>query len=137
MKNLIAFSLAEFGAMGWPEEVIFVFREEDAMRFLYTSTEDSITTYVPWLDTLQCDLCGIVRGVGEGWEHVDLGMGNHLFLVNDVYNLMKERIDGKTPPEIYQSWRDELCAVLGIRTVKEEHSGYSCRTEELDRKPAW
>ena len=137
MKNLIAFSLAEYGAMGCPNEVIFVFREDDALRFLYTSTGDDITAYVPWLSTLKCDLFGIVRGVGEGWEHVNLGMGNHLFLLNSAYDLLKERIDGKSPSQIYQTWRDDLCAVLEARTVSEEYSDYSCRNDELDRNPAW
>ncbi len=132
MENLIAFSLAEFGAMGCPNEVIFVFHEEDSARFLFTSTEDCITDYVPWLATLKCDLFGIVRGVGAGWAHVDLGMGNHLFLVKEVYDLLKKRIEGKSPPEIYQTWRDELPAIIGANTINEEHSPFSYRLETVE-----
>ena len=103
-------------------------------HILLSTGAPDITSYVPWLATLKCDLFGIVRGVGEGWAHVDLGMGNHLFLVNDVYDLMKERFDGKTPPEIYGIWRDQLTAALRAHTINEEHTVFSYRLESVEEE---
>ncbi len=129
MKNLIAFSLAECGAMGWPNEVVFVFHENDTIRFLYTSVEDSLTDYVPWLDKLRSGFRS-ATGMSERWNHVYLGMGNHLFLINNVYDLLKERFEGKEPPEIFHLWHDELCNVLGNHAISDEFSVFSCRPEK-------
>lgn len=111
-KEILAFSLAEGGAMGSLNEVIFVRRKEGFVEFLYSYVNDKLGTLVPWLDELDCGLFRNVSDVGSGWKHVDLGMGNHLFLTDDVHEHVNPKFEGKRPPEIYQSWRDAVTESL-------------------------
>ena len=81
---------------------------------VYTSSfvNDRIDQVVPWLDTLNCGIFGKVSGVDEGWKHVDLGAGNHLFLRDDIYDKVSPKFKGMRPPEIYQAWRDAVAEIV-------------------------
>ncbi len=111
-EEVFAFSLAEGGAMGCPNEIIFVRKREGMVEYLVSTVNDRIDKLVPWLDILHCDLCGDVSGVGKGWKHVDLGMGNHLFLRDEVYDKVNPKFEGMHPAEIYQAWRDAVAETV-------------------------
>ena len=110
-EEIFAFSLAEGGAMGCPNEIIFVREREGMVEYLVSSVNEGISKLVPWLDSLNCGLFGEVSGVGEGWKHVDLGMGNHLFLREELYIKVNPKFEGMRPPEIYQAWRDAVAEI--------------------------
>lgn len=40
------------------------------------------------------------------WNYVDLGMGNHLIVHNDVYPEFKKKTKDLPPHEIYAKWVD-------------------------------
>ena len=111
-EEVFAFSLAEGGAMGCPNEIIFVREQEGMIEYLVSSVNDRMNQVVPWLDTLNCGAFGEVSGVGEGWKHVDLGAENHLFLRDDIYDKVSPKFKGMRPPEIYQAWCDAVAAIV-------------------------
>ena len=97
--------------MRCPNEIIFVREREGMVEYLVSSVNEGISKLVPWLDSLNCGLFGEVSGVCEGWKHVDLGMGNHLFLREELYIKVNPKFEGMRPPEIYQAWRDAVAEI--------------------------
>ncbi len=114
-KEIAAFSLAEGGAMGCPNEVILVRKEGKTTEFLTTYVNSRLQELIPWLDRLHCAPMGKASGLGEGWEHVDLGMGNHLFLGQEVSRLVLPAFRGMRPSEIYVTWEDAVAEALWTR----------------------
>ena len=110
-EEIVAFSLAEGGAMGCPNEMIFVRRKDGMVEFLESWVNERITELVPWLAELRCSSPG-VSGTGRGWRHVDLGAGNHLFLQTALYKSVSPKFKGLHPSRIYQAWPDAVAEVL-------------------------
>jgi len=68
------------------------------------------------LKTFDCGVFGEVNGVAEGWHHVYMGMGNHLFIRDIVYPAFAAAIEGKSESEIYCGYMDR--AVEEIEQMK-------------------
>lgn len=111
-KEIVAFSLAEGGAMGCPNEMIYMRKNGDTAELLRSYVNPKIFTLFPWLEHLDCGFFGEVSGVGRGWKHIDMGAGNHLFLRTNVYKVLYPKFKGKHPAMIYQTWQDAVAEYL-------------------------
>lgn len=111
-NEIVAFSLAEGGAMGCPNEMIYVRKNGEKPEFLRSYANPEMYTLFPWLEHLDCGFFGEVKGVGKGWEHIDLGAGNHLFLRSNLYARLYPKFRGMRPAAIYQTWQDEVIEYL-------------------------
>ncbi len=101
------FSIAEGGAMGEPGGVLMVTSDKEVYHanhcFGDISFEDLVKVFPP-LGKCRFGLFGKGSTVPSGWNYVDLGMGNHLIVHDDVYSEFKKKIEGLRPPQIYQKW---------------------------------
>lgn len=111
-EEIAAFSLAESGAMGCPNEMIYARKNGEKAEFLHSYVNPEMYIIFPWLENLDCGLFGEVKGVGKGWKHVDLGAGNHLFLRSELYEKLYPKFNGMRPSGIYQIWQDEVTEYL-------------------------
>lgn len=109
--DVVFFSLAEWGAMGCPGEVIVVTKHKNTVKWYRFNTmnddEEMLYAIFPPLETFECRMFGKVKGIQEGWHYVDLGVGNHLFVRDDYYAAFQREIDGlyaQYESEIYASW---------------------------------
>ena len=118
-KDILAFSFAESGAMGEPGAVILVDKDKQFYHCNYVFgdvTEDDVLKMVPMLQDCQFGLFGRNSIVPAGWTYVNLGMGNHLVVSNEVYKSFSKRMERfTTPPQIYQNWRSAFFHSIGKR----------------------
>lgn len=106
--NILAVTIAEPGAMGSPGQIIIAEYTEDSLEFLYTYDFQSLLTLLPWVSNIRWSLDGSAKHVDPDWRSVDLGMGNHMLILNAVWSAVKVDFEGKRPSEIYGHWRDAL-----------------------------
>lgn len=107
--NPIALSVAEGGAMGSPGNIEIV--ESDGAAYYFNISCFHYDT----LKIISPSLIECLYGDPEDWKHVDLGAGNHLFLIEPYYNEFRERLKlyGKVRPSwIYQNWKRIVCNML-------------------------
>ncbi|MBR2742366.1 MAG: macro domain-containing protein [Clostridia bacterium] len=105
-KELSAFSLAEGGAMGVPNQVILARKKDEYLEFIYTwGDRDKLGAMFPWLDKFQW-FPGEEKNCGRSWKHIDLGAGNHLFVRTALYKKIGERLMAVRPPVRYKTWRE-------------------------------
>jgi hypothetical protein len=105
----IALSVAEGGAMGSPGNIEMV--ESDGAAYYFNISSFHNDT----LNIISPSLIECLYGDPEDWKHVDLGAGNHLFLIEPYYNEFRERLKlyGKVRPSwIYQNWKRIVCNML-------------------------
>ena len=127
-NNVVMYSLAEPGAMGWGGYMNFVTDEGNYLTINYLSEE------TPWEDVKKCfpELKGccfngpmenektsgeillyllldesttnMKTRVNEGWKHIYMGFGNHLVVRADHYERFSKEISNLTSEEIYEKW---------------------------------
>lgn len=106
--NILAVTIAEPGAMGSPGQIIIAECTEDSLEFLYTYDFQSLLTVLPWIRNVRWSLDGSAKYVDPEWRAVDLGMGNHMLILNAVWSSVKGELAEKRPSEIYGCWKDAL-----------------------------
>ena len=120
-EDIIAFTLAEGGAMGCPGNVeIVTYINEKLIGYETNPVYGGIPYYklykaIPWLEKFSCGI-GYVSNVGEGWKHIDTGFGNHLFIRNFMYDSFMEQAKDKRVSEVYTSWKKWVSEI--VKTVK-------------------
>jgi len=126
-EDIVFFSLAEGGAMGCPGEVLIATKNDDGVKWycLNTMTEnnDDLCAVFPPLKTFNCGIFGMASGIQDGWNHVDLGMGNHLLVRDDYYTQFayeEEQLHAKHRGEVYASWRGIAQILLSRKDEKSE-----------------
>ena len=100
--NPIALSVAEGGAMGSPGNIEIV--ESDGAAYYFNISCFHYDT----LKIISPSLIECLYGDPEEWKHIDLGAGNHLFLIEPYCNDFCERLKvyGRVGPSwIYQNWK--------------------------------
>lgn len=107
-KDVMFFSLAEGGAMGCPGEILVCLKtgEQYAFNFVYGDAEiKKVEELFPPLTKCSFGIFGIDSKVPEGWSYVNLGMGNHLIVNDEVHEVFVEKmgIDAE-PSEKYSRW---------------------------------
>lgn len=109
-KDVMFLSFAEGGAMGTPGEIIFFVKTGElyTLNYVYGDVQlKKVIELFPTLDECKFGMFGIDSTVPEGWNYVNLGMGNHLIVNSIVYDSFIEKIGSDTrPSEKYGRWID-------------------------------
>lgn len=103
----IAFSYAEGGAMGSPNEVIIVDKNTKTYSFRIDNFElEDIDEIVPALRKCQFISCGEPLMATPGWNSVYLGFGNHLLVADAIYEefAVRRAPYGNNLGDLYQEW---------------------------------
>lgn len=105
--EIMFFMLGESGAMGEPGAVVIITEEASGMKvyhgnFCYGGIDiKRIEKIFPPMETFNCGIFGQVSGVAEGWKHEYLGMGNHLFVREVIYDQFLGEIGDRSEAEVY------------------------------------
>ena len=130
-KQLVIFSIAEPGAMSFPNSMEIV---DDKGKYFVISFDEipfaSVKKFFPAL--ADCIFNGPMPGeavadgeiviyppssdeknsrtthVADGWHHVYMGAGNHLVIKEEIFPLFAKYIHNKSPSEIYSTWSDHI-----------------------------
>lgn len=123
-KDIMLFMLAEGGAMGEPGAVNIITKGKNDIQILHANycygdfdMDKLAEVFIP-LQTFDCGIFGNVSGVAPGWNHVYLGVGNHLLVRDCAFEQFMSLVDGKSKPEIYQSYMD-----IALKLLAEENHG--------------
>ena len=107
-KDIMFFTLAESGAMGEPNGIEIVTKKGNNIKLYHTniSVFDVRKLYSKFtdLETLNCASFGIITGLKSDFKHVDMEMGNHLFISEAINDKFQEAIKNLKPSEIYNRW---------------------------------
>ena len=107
-KDIMYFTLAEGGAMGEPNGIEVITKKDNLIRLYHTSTRNFIVPEInnrfKMIHKLNCGLFGTVTNVPEGFVHINIGFGNHLFVNKSINDKLQEKIQGLRPYEIYNRW---------------------------------
>lgn len=115
-KDIMFFSLAEGGAMGEPGGIVFYNKEGKTYHFNYVYGDadmGKVENLFPVLSECRFGMFGINSTVPDGWNYVNLGMGNHLIVNDEVYPRFKELLEGEEEPSVvYGMWRQIADTIL-------------------------
>lgn len=107
-ENVLFFMIAEGGAMGEPGAIKFIKTDGNLYHLNYVFGDFKIEEVLAAFPVLgECDfgMFGMDSKIPEGWNYVNLGMGNYLIVKSEVYTPFKKLISKcKSAGEIYQSW---------------------------------
>ena len=107
-KDVAFFSLAEGGAMGEPGGVFFFDKAGKTYHFNYVFGDvdmGKVEKLFPVLSECEFGMFGLDSVVPKGWNYVNLGMGNHLIVNEELYSKFVELLDGEDEPSvIYGKW---------------------------------
>lgn len=109
-ESVSFFSVAEEKALGTPNGVVIAAEVGNDVKW-YTFTladdnRDDLKAVWPSLETFSPEKDGF--GLEEGWNHVDLGMGNHLMVrdrYKDAFQNEIERLKPEHPGIIFAIWK--------------------------------
>lgn len=111
-SDIVFFSLAEGGAMGCPGEVLIATKNKSGVKWYSMNTmneeHEKLLRIFPPLETFDCGIFGKASGIQEGWNHVDLGFGNHLLVRDDYFEPFQDAVTELKPEHvgvIYSNWR--------------------------------
>lgn len=111
-SDIVFLSIAEGGAMGCPGELLVATKDTQRAKWyrfnMLCDKFDDLCSFYPPLKTFDCGIFGMASGIQEGWNHVDLGCGNHLLVRDDysnAFDMVVKILKPKSPGEIYASWR--------------------------------
>lgn len=111
-SDIVFLSIAESGAMGCPGEMLVATKNNLGTKWycfnMMFDRFDDLCSFYPPLKTFDCGIFGLASGIQEGWNHVDLGCGNHLLVrddYNDAFETVLKILKPKSPGEVYASWR--------------------------------
>ena len=131
-SNVVFFSLAEGGAMGEPGGVLFFDTSGQSYHFNYVFGDveiGKVEKLFPVLSNCEFGLFGLDSQVPTGWHYVNLGMGNHLIVSDQVYPEFSRLLGSESEPsEIYGSWAEIADSILN----KQSELMYGNLTQFLD-----
>ncbi len=106
-KNVIFFAIAGSGAMGEPGGIVFYVKsgEKYHMNYVYGDVDiRKVEKLFPVLAECRFGMFG-EGSVPEGWNCVNLGMGNHLIVSGEVYPRFIEELGSDIEPSVaYMNW---------------------------------
>ena len=115
-KNVLFFSVAEEGAMGEPGGVLFYVKSGELYHFNYVFGDvdlEKVKEFFPTIGKCKFGMFGLGSSVPQEWNYVNLGMGNHLIVRDEVFNWFLEDIGIDTPPStIYRNWLEVADEIL-------------------------
>lgn len=117
-QGIKALMFAEGGAMGCPGEIRLFSLEDDKVylrknNFAYGNFEmDRFVEHFKPMQTLDYEMFGNLVHIEDGWQFIDLGVGNQILMTDELYEEFKKSIENKRPPEIYQMFEDEILRII-------------------------
>lgn len=120
LMDLVAFSFAAPGAMGYAGRIVIVGKDAQTYFFNYVRgdlTMEEVYEILPILK--ECNF-GIFGGgkYPEGWSEMYMGFGNHLVVHQSILPKVEQETKSiQSPPELYQRWHD---IVVGAISNKEQ-----------------
>lgn len=118
-KNVMFLSLAEDGAMGEPGDVCFYGRSGESYQFNYIWGDVEMTKvkkFFPPLSECAFGMFGLDSKAPQGWNYVNLGMGNHLIVNDEVYGRFMELLgEVEEPSVVYGKWRELADLILDVK----------------------
>jgi len=118
--DLVAFSFAAPGAMGYAGRIVIVGKDSQTYFFNYVCgdlTMEEVYEILPILK--ECNF-GIFGGgkYPDGWSEMYMGAGNHLVVHQSILPKVEQETKSiQSPPELYQRWHD---IVVGAISNKEQ-----------------
>lgn len=107
-KNVMFLSFAEGGAMGEPGAILFYLKSGELYHLNYVFGDaklNKIQKLFPVLSKCKFGLFGLDSSVPDGWNYVNLGMGNHLIVNDVVYPQFIEELGVDIEPSVaYMNW---------------------------------
>jgi len=120
--NVLFFSLAEWGACGAPGEMIVINKEPAAysMQSVYGDVDYmDVEKLFPVLGQCRFKMFGFDSEVPEGWHYVNLGLGNHLIVADEIYDEFQRLTkDCKETYEYYAAWQDAAREAVGLPDIR-------------------
>lgn len=115
-ENIMFFSYAEGGAMGEPCAILFYTKNGEFyhMNYVYGDVDiKKVEGLFPVFAECRFGMFGLNTQVPDGWNYIDLGMGNHLIVNDKVYTMFVKMI-GKDiePPIVFRRWVEVADALL-------------------------
>lgn len=116
--DIVAFQMAEGGAMGYPGGVFFVTSDK---RVFFTSiweqmSDDNLLKVFSPLAEVKWGLFGRGTRYPEGWHYEYLGMGNHLLVREDhkePFIIASDKLLNNYPDTIlYNLWLEAVLSIL-------------------------
>lgn len=110
--------LGEGGAMGEPGALNIILASKGKAKICHANfcfgdfDMDRFSEVFTPLKTFVCGVFGQVSGIADGWHHVYMGMGNHLFVRDTVFPAFAAAIEGMTEPNIYCCYMDKAIEVI-------------------------
>ena len=105
----VAFSFAELGAMGSPGEIVIINQRSVHCFYVYDFETEIIQRILPELyESLKSETSSL------DWHKFYLGMGNHLFVKDSIYNefaLRAEEYKGQLGM-LYQNWINIVLEII-------------------------
>jgi hypothetical protein len=104
--------------MGCPGEIRLFSLEDDKVylrknNFAYGNFEmDRFVEHFKPMQTLDYEMFGNLVHIEDGWQFIDLGVGNQILMTDELYEEFKKSIENKRPPEIYQMFEDEILRII-------------------------
>lgn len=125
--DIVAFQLAEGGAMGYHGGVFFVTSDKKIYSTCYLEPSaytgfskymsmENLEKVFPPLSDFNHGLMGFGVQKPEGWHYSYLGFGNHLLVRDDLHEGFREAakklLDEDTNAILYGIWMDAILSVL-------------------------
>ena len=118
-ENVLFFMIAEGGAMGEPGAIKFIKTDGNLYHLNYVFGDFKIEEVLVAFPVLgECDfgMFGMDSKIPEGWNYVNLGMGNYLIVKSEVFPPFKKLIRKyKSAGEVYQNWIDHADYIINSK----------------------
>lgn len=109
-KDVMFMSIAEGGAMGEPGAIWFYQKSGVLYHCNYAFGDikiDKVEKLFPTIANCEFGMFGLDSSVPEGWNYVNLGMGNHLIVNDSVYGRFVEQLgDIEELSAVYMRWME-------------------------------
>lgn len=115
--HIVAFSVSVIGAMGNSGEIIVVTDDKQRFRFEICDdrAEDNLRKVHKAFNACVVFLQGRRKKLPEGWEYIDLGAGNSLFMLKWLYVSIGEKINKDLDESsFYSMWIEKTIEVLDM-----------------------
>lgn len=141
--EILFVGLGESGAMGEPGALNIILAVKGKVKIYHANFRlgdfdmDRFSEVFTPLKTFDCGSFGEVSGIADGWHHVYMGMGNHLFVRDAVFPAFSADINGKTDQEIYCCYMDKaIKAIVQMKGMQDKVSKHSLPYPK-GYKPDW
>lgn len=112
--DVLAFSYAHPGAMGYGGEIIVITKEAKVYSMNYAFGDMKIEMCNEVCPPLRDCVFGLfnVERTPKGWEGIRLGCGNFLVLAEPIYNQLKQEMANMPSHILYGEWMDMVLSCL-------------------------